>query len=222
MYAIAASFVGLYLFVSYVSVRGPSQNEGIDAVFAGGATQVRLVAPGSWADRAGLRTGDSVVAIDGQRLRNPQDWSAVSSNAAVGRAQKWEVLRGGERLSLDLVPEHRGFDPTRFITLQYDFVAGCYLAVSLFIAFRRPYDPLARIGAWSIAAASMAIGMPNGWAAMWRELPVAAQALLWVPQLSRFTVDAVFLTFAAMFPRTLFRARGHWLLIRETTLATCT
>jgi tRNA A-37 threonylcarbamoyl transferase component Bud32 len=220
MYAVAASFAALYLLVGYLSFRGPSQNDGIEAGFAGGATEIRFVQPGSRADRAGLRDRDTVVAIDGQRVRNPQDWAAVRANTVVDRPQKWEVVRRGQRLVLDLVPEHRQWDTATFITLQYAFVAGCYLAVGLFIAFRRPRDPVARLGAWFVAAASMAIGMPNGWAVVWRELPIVVQALLWVPQLSRFVVEAIFLSFAATFPQPLFRARWPWLLIWAPALAT--
>jgi len=155
MYAAAASFVALFVFLSYVGLRGPTEHEGLEARFADGTTELRFVESGSSAERHGLRAGDIILAIDGQLLRNPQDWTAVMANMVVGRPQRWEVLRGGERLALDLVPEPRGWGTRTLITLQYNVVAGCYLAVGLFIALRRPFDPVARIGAWFIGAASM-------------------------------------------------------------------
>ena len=57
---------------------------------------------------------------------------------------------------------------------------------------------------------SVVFGVNNGWAVVWRDvLPVPVQALLGIGEISRFVVDGIFVTFFAVFPRRLFRAR--WL-----------
>lgn len=62
------------------------------------------VLPGSAAERAGLRTGDDVVAVDGVPLAS---WSAFHDviQRAPGRALALDVRRDGEALSIRLVPE---------------------------------------------------------------------------------------------------------------------
>ena len=48
---------------------------------------------------------------------------------------------------------------------------------------------------------------------MWRELPVLASALLWIPHLSDLVVGAVLFTFFASFPRRMFRSTGVWVAL---------
>jgi len=93
-------------------------------------------------------------------------------------------------------------------------------AVGLFVAFRRPWDPTARVGAWFIATASIAFGLPNGWAVAWRQAPLLVQASFWIPEVSRFVLDGIFLTLFLVFPRRLFLARWPWILIWAPVVAT--
>jgi tRNA A-37 threonylcarbamoyl transferase component Bud32 len=220
MYGAAASFVALFLFVVFVTLRGPQDIDELGGQFTGEAMEIRDVLAGTPAERAGFRVGDRVLAIDGQPVASSQDASAVTANMVVGRPQKWEIERRGERVVLSFVPERRTWDERAVGDLTYPLGVGCYLAVALFIALRRPYDASARVGAWFITTASMALGIPTGYAAMWRALPLPLHALLWFPQLSRFTLDGIFLTFALLFPRPAFRARWPWLLIWAPVLAT--
>jgi tRNA A-37 threonylcarbamoyl transferase component Bud32 len=222
MYVVAASFLGLFAFIPYLLIYGPADPEGFDARFVGGATEIRAVSPGSQADQAGLRAGDVVLAVDGQAVRNGQDWQAVKATMEVGRAQRWEIARAGRQLILELIPLK--MDRTRpqyFSIIYYNIGFGlCYIMLGLIIAFRRPYDSLARIGAWFILTASIAFGIPNGWAAMWRHLPAVAQILLWIPMFCRFVLEGIFLTFVVIFPRRLFRSRWPWVLIWAPVLVT--
>lgn len=222
MYVVAASFLAYYAFVPYLWVYGPADPEGYDTRFLGNATEIRAVLPGSQIDQSGLRAGDLVLAIDGQRVGTAQDWATVKANMEVGKAQRWEIARGNERRVLQFMPQNIKWGSQLFFSLLYYNmgISGCYLLLGLFIAFRRPNDSVARVGAWFILTASVAFGIPNGWAATWRQLPVLVQVLLWIPQLSRFVVEGIFVTFAAIFPRRLFRARWPWLLIWVPVLAT--
>jgi eukaryotic-like serine/threonine-protein kinase len=222
IYVVAISFLGYFAFVPYLWVYGPADTEGLDARFLGNATEIRGVKPGSEVDRAGLGAGDLVLAIDGQSVGTAQDWASVKANMEVGKVQRWEIARGDERHVLEFIPQKVKWNSQISLALLYYNlgISGCYLALGLFIALRRPHDSVARVGSWFILTASVAFGMPIGWAATWRHLPAIAQILLWIPQLSRFIVEGIFLTFTVIFPRRIFRARWPWLLIWLPVLAT--
>ncbi|HET7841486.1 MAG TPA: PDZ domain-containing protein, partial [Terriglobia bacterium] len=222
MYVVAVSFLGLFAFIPYLVTYGPADPERFDARFKGAATEIRAVTPGSQLYEAGLRAGDVVLAIDGQAVRKGQDWQAVKANMEVGKTQRWEVSRVGQPVVLEVTPPRMGpGKPQFYSTIYYNIVIGlCYILLGLFIAFRRPYDSLARVGAWFLLTAAIAFGVSNGWAATWRQLPVVAQVLLWIPMFSRFVLEGIFLTFIVVFPRRLFRSRWPWALIWAPVLAT--
>ena len=104
--------------------------------------------------------------------------------------------------------------------MSYSGLAIVAFAVGLFVAFRRPGDRTARVGAWFIATASIAFGLPNGWAVAWRQAPQLAQAAFWIPEVSRFVLDGIFLTLFLVFPRRLFTARWPWVLVWAPVVAT--
>ncbi len=222
MYVVAVSFLGLFAFIPYLVTYGPADPERFDARFTGGATEIRAVTPSSQVDLAGLRAGDVVLAIDGQAVRNSQDWQAVKANMEVGKAQHWQIVRGGAQVVLEVIPPKMDSTKLQFYsTIYYNICVGlCYIALGLFIAFRRPYDALARIGAWFLLTAAIAFGISNGWAVTWRSLPWIAQILLWIPEFSRFVLEGIFLTFVAIFPRRLFKSRWPWALIWAPVLGT--
>ena len=72
-----------------------------------GAVMVGTVEPGSAADRAGLRPGDIIVALDGATIAGADDLVRALTGDKIGRTVAVDVLRGIERLTLDLVPEER-------------------------------------------------------------------------------------------------------------------
>lgn len=62
---------------------------------------VAAVQPGSYADEAGLRRGDIIVAVDGKPVENVfQLRLAVAEAVAEGRAPRLKVIRGGKTLEL--------------------------------------------------------------------------------------------------------------------------
>ena len=69
--------------------------------------------------------------------------------------------------------------------IGYEGTAFTCFILGLLIAFRRPNDPVARLGSWFIMTASVAFGLPHNWAFVWRQLPAAVQLLLWIPQIKR-------------------------------------
>ncbi len=222
MYIVAAAFIGYAALVPYQIIWGPSRSVGFEAAFRGGMV-VLSVAPDSPGDRGGLLSGDRVVSVNGQVIRNVHDWVAIRANAEAGHPQEWEVLRGGERKQLKLTFERN----SRSEVLSFFRGESLYfclgltsVVLALLIAFTRPHDPIARVGAWLIASGAISLGLPDGWAATWRHLPGMLGVLLWIPHLSRFVVDGVLLTFFCIFPRRLFRTRWPWVLLWAPVLLT--
>jgi serine/threonine-protein kinase len=183
--------------------------------------EIRSLTPDSQFAKGGLRAGDRVLTIDGQPMRVPRDWTAATGNMQVGRPQVWLVSRQGENVRLE-VTYPRGRILQRLID-GYVQVLSLMLSafpLGLLIAWKRPHDPVARIGAWFIVTASIAFGFPPGWAVFWRMLPTPLQVFLWIPQISRFVVEGIFLTFFLVFPRRLLTRRWLWLVLWAPVLAT--
>jgi tRNA A-37 threonylcarbamoyl transferase component Bud32 len=223
MYVVAAAFLGFIALFAYQMCWGPPILPGYEGSFRSGGLVILAVHPNSVEERAGLRAGDRVLAVDGQVIRNAHDREAIRANTEIGRPERWEISRANERLELTLTfPRPSG----RELLSAYGRAGPGFLpfiltslVLGLIIAFRRPYDPVARMGAWVLATASVAFGLPDGWAATWRHLPGWLGLFLWIPQISRFVSDAILLTFFTIFPRRIFQASWPWLLLWTPTLA---
>ncbi len=221
MFVVAASFLGLHAFIPYLAIWGPADPEGLDATFERGAMRLRAVAPSTPLAKAGLQAEDRVLTVSGQPLRNTHDWAAVLANQQAGRSETWKILRDEKPLEIEIVPE--GATWRNRLTNLYVIYLGLALfcfALGLLIAFRRAGDIAARMGAWFIITASVGFGLPNGWAVLWHQVPMVAQWLLWIPEISRFVIEGIFLSFFAVFPCRLFRARWPWVVIWVPVLAT--
>ena len=220
MFVIAASFLLYASLLPYGFFRGPvSFPVGLEMRFSAGCMVVCSVAPSSEAERAGLRIGDRLIAVDGQLIRGNREWQAADANAQVGKPQRWEIMRGERRLEIE-VTRGRRQPSAKDVARTYIGMSLVALLLAVFIAFQRLYDPVARLGAWFIATASVAFGLFGGWAATWRHLPTVIGALLWIPQVSRFVAEGILVSFFASFPRRLFRARWPWVLVWAPVLAT--
>jgi regulator of sigma E protease len=69
-----------------------------------GAPLIDAVMPGKPADRAGLKAGDHIVAIDGVAVRSPSD-VAVRTNAKPGVPATFRIARDGAESDIVLTPE---------------------------------------------------------------------------------------------------------------------
>ncbi len=63
------------------------------------------VAPGGPAERAGFRSGDVVLSVDGQRIDDPSAFNFRLATRAVGETAKLERLRGGVTETIDFFVE---------------------------------------------------------------------------------------------------------------------
>src|SRR5205814_9260225 len=66
---------------------------------------VAAVTSGSPAQRAGLREGDLIIALDGKPVAGVDDLHRLLTDARVGMSNSLTVLRWTERLELQVVPE---------------------------------------------------------------------------------------------------------------------
>jgi serine protease Do len=62
------------------------------------------------ASRAGLRSGDVVVEVDGERVRSARQFSRLIQESPDGRRVRLGILRGGERQTIEVTPEARAFN----------------------------------------------------------------------------------------------------------------
>jgi serine protease Do len=78
---------------------------------AGAQHGVRIddVEGGSAAARAGLKEGDIVVDVDGDRVRSARQFSRVIQETPEGRSVRLGVLRNGQKQNVDVTPERQSF-----------------------------------------------------------------------------------------------------------------
>ena len=62
---------------------------------------------GSPADKAGIKSGDIIVEFAGQKVENIYDYTYALDAVKIGQPVKVVVLRGGERVSVTVIPEAR-------------------------------------------------------------------------------------------------------------------
>jgi eukaryotic-like serine/threonine-protein kinase len=222
MAAIGLSYITTCCFIFYLIFRGPGALSGFVSTFSGDAMVVRSVDTGSHVATGGLRPGDRVVMIDNRAVRTVRDWTEATGNLQVSHRQRWLVFRKDERITLDIVPIRTGFQSKLLDEgyIQYLSLLLTGLLVGFLIAWKRPADSVGRVGAWFILTASIAFGFPVGWAALWRGLPFPLQWMLWIPQLSRFVLEAIFLSFFMLFPHRFLVRRWVWFAIWAPVLAT--
>jgi putative serine protease PepD len=75
---------------------------GVSTAEGNGGAVVREATDGGPAARAGVRTGDVIVAVGGQRIQGPDDVAAAIQDRRPGESVEVEVRRGGDLQTLDV------------------------------------------------------------------------------------------------------------------------
>ncbi|MDP1571836.1 MAG: PDZ domain-containing protein [Vicinamibacterales bacterium] len=70
-----------------------------------GGVRIDEVRPDTAAERAGLQAGDVVVRFDEERVRSTRQFSRLVQETPEGRTVGIDVVRGGQRQSLQVTPE---------------------------------------------------------------------------------------------------------------------
>jgi membrane-associated protease RseP (regulator of RpoE activity) len=151
MYLAAAGFISYFLLLIHNSFLGPP-DAGFSASYAGGQMVLSEVFPNSMAERAGMQPNDRLISVEGQPVRSSADWLAISANLESGRTYRLEIERGTHNLEL---PFTLGTVPKSVFWTAWNWsealtIRGTQLLellLALVIAFTRPYDLAARVGA---------------------------------------------------------------------------
>jgi serine protease Do len=83
--------------------------EDVDARQMKGGVRVETVTPGGPADKAGIKSGDTITEFDGERVRGMVQFSRLVRETPPGRQVAVGLSRGGQRQSVTLTPEQRSF-----------------------------------------------------------------------------------------------------------------
>jgi len=177
MYLFAASFLATFSMIVYNDLFGPEQ-AGISAEYRSGAMVVTEVQPGSSGEQAGLKVNDRVAFVDGQPVHNFADWMGLRTNFEAATPHRLEIGRNDQTLQSTLVlRRQQPFQNWRTTSQQRSpaFRGSQFLILLLafVIAFNKPHDAVARIGAWLAGSA----GNFQSSAAVWIDRSLAAPAL---------------------------------------------
>ncbi|HYS48758.1 MAG TPA: trypsin-like peptidase domain-containing protein [Xanthobacteraceae bacterium] len=72
------------------------------------AAMIAAIEPGSPSAKAGLMTGDMIIALDGMPVTGADDLIRLLTGERIGRTIEIEVLRLGKRRTFTLTPQERG------------------------------------------------------------------------------------------------------------------
>ncbi len=212
MYIIAASLLGNFGLTIYLYFWGPEPPFS-KYNFKREALVVEEVFPNSAGDRAGMQVGDRVLSIDGRRVNGLGAWDVTRINFEVGKTCRLQVERDGRQFERVMTLQRRSWsEQGQYRRIGFVLAAGSALLsllVAFLIAFTRPYDWAARLGALSIALLG-SYSYLYGVSAACRRLPILVGALIWWPTVGFFMLPLLFFSFCSIFPRKLFRSRWVW------------
>src|SRR5713226_2594817 len=213
MYIVAACLFGNFSLNIYIYCWGPEPPFS-RYNFAREALVVEELLPNSAGDQAGIQVGDRVLAIDGRRVQGLGKWDLIRINFEAGKPYRLQIERGEKRFERVMTLQRRSWSrQTQFYRIRFALdTAGALLTllVAFLVAFARPYDWVARMGALSIALLGGSSYL-YGTAAIIRHLPIFVGALIWWPEMASFLFPTLFFAFCSMFPRQLFHSRWIWL-----------
>jgi tRNA A-37 threonylcarbamoyl transferase component Bud32 len=214
MFGLAAAFLGYFTLLLYCEARR-TDPLGFLVRFDRQGMLVQAVRPGSAAARAGLSGGDRILTAAGRAIRVRGDWTVVEASLPRDSPLVLGVERGNARLQTTLSPTRASIHFWRtgpgVVLGMARLTQFATLLIALLVAFKRPDDPLARLGAWLLASGAVfSIVLPPGIAAAWGQLPAIAGLPLWLPFASSLCVGAILFTFFSAFPRPLFTSWMVW------------
>ena len=143
---------------------------------------------------------------------------AIQANFEIGRPAALLIDRHGRILTAAFTPEPESWlawrtrhGPELLVIRAIQFVT---LLLALFVALKRPKDPIALVGSLLLATIGVfSVTLPFQFASRWRDLPPPVGWLLWLPFMSSAALAGWGLSFFTIFPRPRFRTRLAWLAI---------
>ena len=98
------------------------------------AIRAYRVAPGSGADRAGLRAGDFLARINGEKLRNALDVPRILAGVGAWNQANYSIVRNNVPVTAKVIVGEAPHDSS----VDFLYLTGAaYLSIGLFVFFRR-------------------------------------------------------------------------------------
>ncbi len=91
-----------------VSIRDLSEEDVKGGKAAGTGVMIDEVETDSPAQKAGFRTGDTIVEFDGERVRSTRQFTRLVQETPPGRQVQAAVIRDGQRVALTVTPRESG------------------------------------------------------------------------------------------------------------------
>ena len=179
---------------------------GIKLRYPGAEVYVAEVTPGSPAARAGLKAGDRITRLGAVHLRTRLDRFAFHPRLSFHEPVSIVWLRDGAEMhsTMSVTTARDPFWRTRpgvTLATMRSMQAGM-LALAFIIAWKRPQDVGALVGAWLLASLGVfCIVLPTRLSAVWRDLPALLELSFWPPYLSSVCAGAILATFFTVFPQ---------------------
>jgi eukaryotic-like serine/threonine-protein kinase len=183
---------------------------GFEPRFESGQLRVANLQPSSIGARAGLLNGDRVREANDQVLAGRVDWQRVRGQLDPWQPLELTIERDGRVSAVTLALRPGVAEPgtsPRPALLGFRLAQGITLALALLVAFKRPLQPSALIGALVLASiATTSLVLPMRLIAFWQAIPTVPGTLLWVPFTTSVASGALLFAFAWMFPQPVWRA----------------
>jgi S1-C subfamily serine protease len=96
-----------FIGISAQQIAIPARRRHATGLTQQSAVTVGTVEADGAADRAGIKAGDIVVALDGVAITGADDLIRALTGEKIGKNVAFDVLRGSERLTVSLVPQER-------------------------------------------------------------------------------------------------------------------
>src|SRR5215467_7803911 len=158
LFVLAASFLAFFVFATYSRFWEP-ESEGFELRTSGGPMVLLGVMPDSAAAKAGLKAGDTVSSVDGQPVQSFADWVPFRANVGLNRRVQIEVERDGRKLQTVVTLTRRAWNYLTLVgrvrLLGWTAAQLLTLVLAFIIAFSRPSDPVALLGAWLLATGAV-------------------------------------------------------------------
>ena len=198
IYLIAAVYILTFGFNARQEFWGPA-NAG---VLSWPAAQVADVSRGRPMERAGVRAGDVLIAVNRQPLTGMPDWFVARAHFELDRPIDLRIQRGGQSHSLTVVitePAWRAWSTLQLLRSGALYlVRFILLLLAICVCFSRPERRCVRLVALLFAIGAVAEGYPSpGWAAALGHLPTVLAVPICLATASCLLSSLVWLAFFA-------------------------
>ncbi|HEY2738705.1 MAG TPA: diguanylate cyclase [Thermoanaerobaculia bacterium] len=146
---------GLLCLRAADAIHSGERRIGVNTADGAVAVQVTGVARGLPADRAGLRAGDEILAMDGRPMHDQGDYQRAAGRLHRGQPARYRVLRQGNTFELTIVP---GVSPS-WTAFSIDAVTVlCFLLIA-WLSLSQASQSRADLRAHLLAAFSIAVAI---------------------------------------------------------------